>query len=498
MGSCVLAIAEPAGSAVLLLIFGLLCACSVLFSRAFERLGIPIVLLFLILGVLGGSEGLGRVWFDDYRFAARLGTMALVLILFDGGFNTSYAAMRQVLAPALTLATVGVVLTALLMAVGAHALGMDWHEAMLLGAIVSCTDAAAVFAVLRAGKVQLRQRLGRALEVESCTNDPMAVILTLVFTQAMASPAGIEWWKVALEVPLQLAIGTGVGAAVGWIARVLLVRLPVGTVGLLPVLTISLAFVAYGAATLAQGSGFMAVFIAALILGNGPMGYRAGLARVHDALAWLAQVAMFLMLGLLVMPSDLMAVAPVGLLLALFLAIVARPAAVVVSLLPFRFPVREVAYLAWVGLRGAVPIVLAIFPVLAGVPGGPRIFNIVFFIVVLSTLVPGATVRWVTRLLRLGEAIRPTPEAVLEINSPAPLDGMVESFPVTPTVAICGATLAEIPFPEGAAVVLLVRGRQVLPAKGNTTLAPGDHAYVFFRPEDRELVELLFGAPEGG
>ena len=494
--SLTLAITEPAASAVLLLGFGVLCASSVLFSRLFERMGIPIVLLFLIIGMLGGSEGIGGLEFADYGLAARVGTIALILILFDGGMNTSMATFRRVFWPASLLATLGVALTAGILAFSAKLLGLPWGEALLLGAIVSSTDAAAVFSVLRGGNLHLKQRLGRTLEVESCINDPMAVILTLAVTAYLTSGAVPVWWVVGLEVVTQLAIGGIVGVLMGLGGRWIISRQYVHTVGLLPVLTIAVAFISYGLSTVVLGSGFMAVFATALVLGNGPLAYRSGLARVHDALAWMSQVSMFLMMGLLVFPSHLLPIAGIGLLLALILACLARPISVLLCMLPFKYPVREVGYLSWVGLRGSVPIILATFPVLAGVAGADRVFNLVFFIVVLSSIVPGSTVRMLTRWLELGERVLPAPEAVLEINSPGPLDGEIESYAITPVVAVSGASLSEINFPEGASVILLVRGRHVLAAKGGTILTPGDHAYVFFRPHDREFVELLFGAPE--
>lgn len=484
-------------TALMLLVFGVLFAMSVLFSHLFERAGVPIVLLFLILGMLGGSEGLGGIAFDDYGFAARIGTIALILILFDGGLNTSIKSFRAVIGPSSILATLGVALTAILLALAGRLLGLGWGEAMLLGSIVSSTDAAAVFAVLRGGRLALKQRVGRTLEVESCINDPMAVILTLAVTDVLAgSETTINWWPLLWDVPIQLGVGTILGIGVGIGGRWLLGEMRLGTVGLIPAFTLSLAFISYSLATLAFGSGFMAVFLTALVLGNSPLGYRAGLARVHDALAWLSQMAMFLMMGLLVYPSKLVGVAGLGLGLAVILAVVARPIAVVLCLLPFRYPTKEVVYLSWIGLRGAVPIILGMFPVLAGVEGGEDIFHLVFFIVVASTIIPGATVRWATRRLKLGEAQRKAPEAVLEINSASSLSGQIESFEITPAVAVCSASLSEIDFPEKASVILIVRGREILAAKGNTQLLPGDHAYVFFRPEDRPFIELLFGAPE--
>lgn len=488
---------EPYGTALFLLVIGLMVAMSVLFSRQIDRLGVPVVLLFLVLGMLGGSEGIGRIAFDDFGFAVRVGTIYLVLILFDGGMNTPWGAVRRVVVPAGILATLGVVLTAALLALFARLLGLNWTEALLLGAVVSSTDAAAVLSVLRGGRLHLQPRVGSTLEVESCANDPMAMILTVVMIEVARSPDAIRW-TLALAVPMQLAVGAAVGAMLGYAGQRVLRRVHPPTVGLYPALTLAIAFLSFGAATLLEGSGLLSVYVTALVLGNSALPYRSGLARVHESLAWLSQIALFLMLGLLVFPSHLLPVAGIGLAAALFLAFVARPLAVLLCLLPLRFKPREVGYVAWIGLRGAVPIILGAFPVLAEVPGAERVFNIVFFIVVVSTILPGATIRPVTRWLRLAEPEKPTPSAVLEINSAHQLNGEMGSFLIEPAAAVCGASLAEIGLPPDAAVTLIVRGRNLVAARGQTVLEAGDHVYVFFQPDDRRYVELLFGRSESG
>jgi cell volume regulation protein A len=467
------------------------------FSRASQRFAVPVALVFLGLGVLSGSEGIGRIAFDDYAAAFRLGTVALTLILFDGGLNTSLASVRQAAKPAGLLATLGVVGTATLVAAVAHLLGFAWPNALLLGAVVSSTDAAAVFSVLRSSGINLKRRVGTTLEVESGINDPVAFILTAALTHNLLAPAGQSLWLLAGEAVVQMIVGSALGLAFGFGGRLLLdrARLPAG--GLYPVLTLALALLAFSVPTLLYGSGFLAVYVAAVILGNGALPYRAGLLRVHDSLAWLSQVAMFLVLGLLVYPSRLAQVAWVGLALAIFLAVVARPAVVALCLLPFRYTRTDVAYVGWVGLRGAVPIILAIFPVLSGAPGAERIFDVVFFIVVVNALVPGATVPWVTRRLGLESRDPPRPPAVLEIESRKQLTGELLSFYVDDSLAVAGVPLAELPFPESAAVTLLVRGDALIAPKGDTTLVEGDHVYVFARPEDRPFVLLLFGRPEG-
>lgn len=481
--------------ALLLTTAGVLLVLSAALGRTVERLGLPIIFVFLALGMLAGSEGIGGVEFDDHRLAFRLGTAALVLILLDGGFNTSLHSVRQALWPAVVLATVGVGLTAALVAVFARWLGMSWHEALLLGAIVSSTDAAAVFAVLRGSGLRLSERVGSTIELESGINDPMAVILTIAAT-ALALGERTSAAQVAIGIPMQLVIGAVVGLAIGLAARGLLLRVRLSTAGLYPVLTLGVAFLTFGAATFIGGSGLLAVFITAVLLGASPLPYRSGLSRIHDALAWLSQVVMFLMLGLLVFPSQLMQAAGSGFLVALWLTFIARPAVVLLCLLPFRYPPREVVYVGWVGLRGAVPIVLASYPVFSGVPGAERVFNVVFFVVVMSAIFPGVTLRRVTRWLGLESAAPPSPLAALEINSTRPLRGELLSFSINEALAVCNATMSQIPFPPDCAAVLVVRGEQLLAARGSTQLLPGDHVFVFCRPEDRPFVELLFGRPQ--
>lgn len=452
-------------------------------------------MLFLVLGMLGGSEGIGRIAFDDFGFAVRVGTIYLVLILVDGGMNTPWTAVRRVIVPAGLLATIGVALTAGLLALFGRAMGLSWTEALLLGAVVSSTDAAAVLAVLRGGRLHLQPRVGNTLEVESCANDPMAMILTVIMIEVAQSPDALRW-TLALAVPVQLAVGAAVGLVLGYLGLRVIGRIRPPTVGLYPALILAIAFLSFGIATLLDGSGLLSVYVTAVVLGNSPLPYRNGLARVHESLAWLSQIALFLMLGLLVFPSQLLPVAGVGLAAALFLAFVARPLAVLLCLLPLRLPAREVGYVSWIGLRGAVPIILGAFPVLAHVPGAERVFNIVFFIVVISTLLPGATIRAVTRWLRLAVPQKPTPSAVLEINSAHPLTGAISSFLIEPAAAVCGASLSQIELPPDSAVILVVRGRDLVAARGPTVLLPGDHVYVFYKPADRQYVELLFGQPE--
>jgi cell volume regulation protein A len=488
---------EPLATALFLTTFGLLLALSIVFSRAAERFAVPVALVFMIIGLLAGSEGIGRIAFENYELAFRLGTVALVLILFDGGLHTPMDAVREAAKPSGVLATLGVLATTGLVAAAARGLGFSWNQALVLGAVVSSTDAAAVFSVLRGSGLHLKRRVGVTLEVESGVNDPVAVILTTALTAQLVGRGEASIWDLSLEAIVQMVVGCALGLAFGFGGRALLGRVKLPGGGLYPALTLAVGFLAFGVPTMLHGSGFLSVYIAALILGNGPLPYRAGLLRVHHALAWLGQVVMFLVLGLLAFPSRLFEVAGIGLLLAIFLAVIARPLVVALCLAPFAYRAREVAYIGWVGLRGAVPIILSTIPVLAGAPGALRIFDVVFFIVVVNALVPGATVGWVTRRLGLEAREPPSPPAVLEIESMQPLNGELMSFYIDDALAVAGVTLADLPFPDGASVAMIVRGQDVVPPKGNTTITPGDHVYVFARPGDRPLIHLMFGRAEG-
>jgi potassium/hydrogen antiporter len=486
---------EPLTTAIALALFGLLMGVSVLASRVAGRASIPVALLFLGIGMLAGSDGLGGIVFSNYRLSFRLGTVVLVLILFDGGLAASLSTVRRVVGPATALATLGVLGTTAIVGLAAHLFGLGWLEAFLLGAIVSSTDAAAVFSVLRTSRIELSKRVEATLELESGLNDPVAVILTVALTSALAGQhhSGLA---LAAEVTLELGVGVLGGAAVGLGGRWLLGRARPAAAGLFPVLTISLAFFAFGATTLAHGSGFLATYVAGLIIGNGVMPYRSGLLRVHDAIAWLGQVVMFLVLGLLSDPSHLLAVAPLGLALGAVLAVVARPLPTLLCLLPFRFKPREIAFVGWVGLRGAVPIILAIFPVLANVPVAHHLFDVVFFIVVTNTLIPGATVRLAARLLGVEARGTPPPSAHLELTSTLPLRADVLSFYLRPPALAVGARIADIEFPAGAAIMLIVRGDELIAPRGHSELRSGDHVFVFCRPEDRPSIDLLFGREE--
>ena len=482
-------------TAAALALGGTLLLVSSLLSRIGHRLGVPVNLLFLVIGMLAGSDGPGGVWFDDFDVAYVAGTAALTVILFAGGLNTRVADLRGALGPASVLATVGVVGIAAVTACGAHLLGLTWPEALLIGAIVSSTDAAAVFAVLDG--VPLRRRVARTIELESGLNDPVAVILTTAATLNMAGTT-LPAWTLGFDMALQLAIGAALGIAVGVAGRWLLHHVRLSTPALLPTVTVAVALIAYGVATQVGGSGFLAVYVAGIAIANGPLPHQVTLQRFHESLAWLSQVAMFLLLGLLVYPSQLAPVAGRGLLLALFLAIVARPLVVTLCLTPFGFHWREIVCIAWLGLRGAVPIILATVPVLMiGTPGAPERdlvdeFDLVFFVVVVGSFIPGMTARWMPRLLRLEEPVAPEPAASIDITTSAPIRDEQLTFFIGPDSPAAGQTLSALPLPDDVTVMLVVRGNEVVPPRGTTTLMPGDHAFVLCPPERVAAVSALF------
>lgn len=486
---------EPASTALILVATAALLLLAAGATRLSGRFGVPSLLFFLALGVLVGASPWEAGPLARPEAAFRLGTMALVLILFDGGLSTPVRAVRSVALPASLLATVGVLLTALAVALVAMLLGLPPSLALLVGAIVSSTDAAAVFAALRASHTRLRERVGLTLELESGLNDPMAVFLTIATTEAVLSPEALGP-GLLLSLLVQLGVGLAAGLVGGVLGRWLLAGASLPSSGLYPVMTVAIAFGVFGLATLSGGSGFLAVYVAAIYLTAGRLPYRASLARVHDALAWLAQILMFVVLGILVVPAELPAQLATGVALALVLALVARPLSVLACLASFRYPAREVAFIALTGLRGAVPIILATYPVIRGVPGSRSLLDLVFVMVVVNSLFPGAAVAWLAGALGMRRPSPPPPPAGLEMNSLADYDGDFVSYFVSRASAASKAKVRDLPLPEGSLVTLIVREHDILAPRGETVIEPGDHVYVFSKTADRSFVDLLFGSPE--
>jgi cell volume regulation protein A len=385
----------------ILLAASILVFLSILASKASQKLGVPALLLFLAIGMLAGSDGPGGIEFDYPRAAQYLGVSALIFILFSGGLDTDWREVRPILWSGLTLATVGVFLTALLVGWFAFfVLNFSWLDSLVLGAVVSCTDAAAVFAVLRAKKVSLRGHLKPLLELESGSNDAMAVLLTVGLLRLATNPE-TTMTDLALMFVMQIAIGTAAGLAMGRAMASLMNALRLDYEGLYPVLSVSLVFFTYAATATVGGNGFLAVYIAGLVLGHHEFHAKKELSRFHDVIAWLMQIIMFLTLGLQVFPSRLLPIIGIGLLISGFLMFLARPIAVFISLLTSRLTLRETVFISWVGLRGAVPIILATFPLVAGNPQADMIFHLVFFIVLTSVLLQGTTLSTVARWLKV-------------------------------------------------------------------------------------------------
>lgn len=483
---------ELGATAALLAAIGILLVLAGLASPVSNRLGVPALVLFLGLGMLAGSEGVGGIPFDDYALAFRLGTIALVLILFDGALNTAPTVLRRAALPAGLLSTVSVVATAALMTGFGIALGLDPMVALLVGAVVSSTDAAATFAVLRSSGVRLRESTAATLEVESGVNDPMAILLTMFATE-LALGYTIGAGGVLLMFVQQFGLGGAVGVGMGFAGRGLLRAVQLPAAGLYPVLTLAVAFLSFGTATMAGGSGFVAVYATGLVLAAGAIPYGAGVRRVHDALAWLSQIMMFTLLGLLVFPSRLAPALGVGIAIALFLACVARPVAVAPVLAALRVPRRETAFISWVGLRGAVPIILGAYPIVSGYDRGDEVFHLVFFVVLASSFVPGATVGPVARWLGIADPRPPPAPVSVELVSLRELPGDFVWYQVASASAVAEAYVRDLPLPEGCLVTLIVRGRDVVVPRGSTQLVAGDQVCVFVLPEGRELLDLLFG-----
>ncbi len=462
---------------VFLLVAGVLLLASLVVSRLGGRLGVPGLLLFLGVGMFAGSDGLG-IQFSDFRLAQALGTVALCFILFQGGLDTNWRLVRPVVRRGLSLATLGVLLTAGVMAVFAHfALGFSWLGAWLLGAIVSSTDASAVFSVLKERNLGLKGDIDPLLEFESGVNDPMAVFLTVGIIELISHPGS----GILDIVPLflrQMVLGAVLGVVLGRAALWVLNRVQLQFEGLYSVLSLALALTIFSGAAVVGGSGFLAVYIAGAILGNADFLHKRSLISFHDGLAWLMQVGMFLTLGLLVNPRELLPTAGLALACALVLVFVARPVSVYLSLARARMPLNEKTMVAWVGLRGAVPIVLATFPLLAGVPQAQTLFNIVFFIVLTSVLLQGTTLTLVARWLGVRET-RP-PQAAYPITYTPTGQGKNEMVEVEVGAGsdADGARIVDLHLPPEALVILIHRAGEFLIPKGATELAAGDSVLV--------------------
>ncbi|MEW5745894.1 MAG: potassium/proton antiporter [Nitrospirota bacterium] len=478
------------GAAVLLLL-------SIIASKASGRLGVPSLLLFLIVGMLAGSDGPGGIHFNDPYLTQLIGVIALSLILFAGGLDTNWGSVRPVLWQGMALSTAGVFITAVLVGLFAvSVLDFSMLEGLLLGAIVSSTDAAAVFAVLRSKKVSFKGPLKPLLELESGSNDPMAVLLTVGLINLLMRQEG-SLLGIIPTGALQLALGAGIGYVMGRGMIALINHIKLEYDGLYPVLSLTFVLLVYGLTATLKGNGFLAVYIAGLVMGNRNFIHKRSLLRFHDGLAWLMQIAMFLTLGLLVFPSRLVHVIGAGLLISAFLMLAARPLGVFLTLLPFRMGFREKAMVSWVGLRGAVPIILATFPLLAGIPKADMLFNIVFFIVLTSALLQGTTIPLFARKLGLDAPLPSIPPSPIECEPTGTMRCDLAEVEVPPASAVAGKQLVDIKLPEGALIVLIGRDGEFFIPGGGTVVNPGDRLLLLADKEVAASVRSLIEADAG-
>jgi len=474
----------------LILAAGALLAAALLASLVAGRLRVPGLLLFLAVGMLVGSDGLGWIEFSDYEVARDVGIIALALILFEGGLASGWQEIRPVVAPSIALATVGTLATALVAGFTASALfDLTTLEGLLLGAIVASTDGAAVFALLRGST--LRRKVARTLEGEAGMNDPVAILLVFGFIEWIQDPAfGIGDLLVLLVE--ELGLGLVVGLAVGFAAARLLARVQLASAGLYPVASLAAAAVAYGAAEVLHGSGFLAVYLAGLVIGSVPSPARRTITTFHDGLAWVAQLALFLALGLLVFPSQLGSVAVEGVVLALVVVFVARPVGALVGTILGGFTWAERIALGWAGLRGGVPVVLATFPVIEGLPGSLEFFNLVFFAVLVSTLLQGTTFEALARRLGVttNEAALPAP--LVDAGVIRPFGAEIVDVVIGEGDAAAGRLVRELGLPRDALLNLVIRDGQAFPPRGSTRIEAGDRLSVLVRQEIAlEFRELL-------
>ena len=476
----------------MILLGSLLALVSIVASAVSSRLGAPLLLVFLVLGMLAGEDGPGGIPFNDFNTAQLVGSIALAIIIFDGGLRTRKEVFGVALWPSISLATVGVIVTAAV--VGFFAtwlLGLHWLQGLLLGAIIGSTDAAAVFGLLHTAGTQLKQRVSATLEIESASNDPMAIFLTVVLVSVLVAGGTSLTPGVLVEFVQQF----GIGAAVGWIGGrllgTLINRLSLVT-ALYPLLAATGGIFVFGVAAVLGGSGFLAIYLAGVVLGNMPLQASQNILRVHDGLAWLSQITMFLMLGLLITPHELIEYAYAGAIIALVLILAARPLAVLISLLPFRFPWREHVFVSWVGLRGAVPMILAIFPVTAGIPDAALYFNVAFFVVLSSLVIQGWTIAPAARLL--SQEIPPTAEPVQRINLDIPghFDREIATYRVMPGCIAANRAAGELSISRDSHIATVVRKDQVLTVNEWLKLLPGDLVYIFTDPAHVPELNRLF------